>query len=88
MARWLIWSQVGFVLLGIAASYGTRNVLPQYLFPAQPIFTFCALSAFVYPLTVLSLGRHRNRRTGQLWEFLASMAFSLMTLFVLMTMIQ
>lgn len=88
MLRWVIWSQVGFAVIGLVATLADQGAVPRYLFPPQPILGLCALSAYTLPVVVLRLGRQRKPGSGQLREAVASIGLAVTTLFCLFPLVQ
>jgi hypothetical protein len=84
----VIWSQVGFALIGLVATLADQGAAPRYLFPPQPVLMLCALSAFTGPAVVVSGGRRRKPGSGQLGEAAASVGLALATMFALFPLVQ
>lgn len=88
MVRWVIWSQVGFALIGVVATLADQGAAPRYLFPPQPILALCFCSALAFPIIVLRRGRRRKPGTGQTGEAVASIGLALTTMFALFPLVQ
>jgi len=88
MARWAIWSQVGFAVIGLVASLADRGAAPRYLFPPLAVLVVCFWSALVLPPFVIISGLWRRPVTGQVMEVFATIGLAYATMFVLWPLVQ
>ena len=88
MIRWLIWSQVGFVIISAVATLADHVVVSRSLFPPQAVLILCGWSAFIVPAFVVCRGRGRKAGTGQTIEVVASVGLGCATLFALLPLVE
>jgi hypothetical protein len=88
MARWAIWSQVGFAVVGGVATLADQGDVPRYLFPPQAVLMLCSWSALALPPFVIIGGWRRQPGTGQAVEAVATVGVALTTLFALLPLVQ
>lgn len=88
MARWAIWSQVGFAVIGLVATLADQGAAPRYLFPPQVVLALCFLSPLVIPPFVIISGWRRKPVTGQVMAAIATIGLAYATMFVLWPLVQ
>ncbi|MBX7135012.1 MAG: hypothetical protein K1X67_20285 [Fimbriimonadaceae bacterium] len=88
MARWAIWSQVGFAIVGTVATLADQGAVPRQLFPPQPVLILCYLSILVPPVVVLKSGGRRKPGTVRIMEGIVTLGLALTTWFALLPLVQ
>ena len=88
MARWAIWSQVGFAVVGCVATLADQGDVPRYLFPPQAVLMLCFWSVLALPPFVIISGRRRKPGSGQVVEAFAAIGLALTTLYALLPLVQ
>lgn len=87
VTRSLIWSQVGFAVVGLAASLADQGRLPRCPCPPQVVLLLCYASVFLLPVLVLGAGG-RGKAVGRIVEGVVTVGLALATLFALLPLVQ
>ncbi|WP_165074475.1 hypothetical protein [Paludisphaera rhizosphaerae] len=87
MTRWLIWSQVGFAVIGLVASLADQGRLPRHLCPPQFVLLACYVSVILLPALVLRAGG-QGKAAGRIVEGVVTIGLALATFFALLPLVQ
>jgi hypothetical protein len=88
MARWAIWSQVGFAVVVVVATLADRGAVPRRLFPPQPVLLLGYFSSLVMPVAVIKSGARRKPGTGRVVEGVVTIALAVVTWFAFLPLVQ